>query len=192
MSATAPRALPAVTLAALAASTLAIAVLASMATFDGATASPTSTAVTTTTAAAASSTTRPAATSSSVAAGTTAVPTTTEAGPAPRGSQRVAATVDIEKIRPTSLPVRTLVITTAVVIAVLAIAGFVYGKLRSRPPGKPARRPAIAADGPTAVTDATPVGSPPLVAPPPTPLPPPQAQPLPPPEAVSEWAPPKP
>jgi hypothetical protein len=182
-----------VTLATLAASTLAIAVLASMATFDGATASPTSTAATTTTAAAASSTTRPAATSSSVAAGTTAVPTTTEAGPAPRGSPRVAATVDIEKIRPTSLPVRTLVVTTAVVIAMLAIAGFVYGKLRSRPPGKPARRPAIAADGPTPpVTDATPVGSPPLVAPPPMPLPPPQSQPLPPPEAVSEWAPPQP
>jgi hypothetical protein len=199
MSATAPRrARPAVTRATLAASALAIAVLASMATFDAASASPTSTAATTTTAAAASSTTRPAATSSSVAAGTTAVPTTTEAGPAPRGSQRVAATVDIEKIRPTSLPVRSIVITTALAIAVLAIAGFVYGKLRSRPPGTRARRPAIAADRPTPAPDATPVGSPPLVAPPPTlpppqtqPLPPPEAQPLPPPEAVSEWAPPK-
>src|SRR5262245_17022232 len=115
MSATAPRrALTAVTLATLAASTLAIAVLAGVASYDGATASPTSTAVPTTTGAAASSTTRPAATSSSVAASTTVAPTTTEAGPAPRASHRVAATVDIEKIRPTSLPVRTLVITTAV------------------------------------------------------------------------------
>jgi hypothetical protein len=192
MSATAPRrAVPAVTLAVLAASTVAIAVLACVAMYDGADASPTTTAVATTSGAAATSTTRPAPTTTRPAAATTAVPTTTEAGPAPRGSRRVAAAVDIEKIRPTSLPVQTLIITTAVVIAVLAIAGFVYGKVRSRPPGAPARRPAVAADAPTAATDATPVGSPPLVAPPPTPLPPPKAQPFPPPEAVSEWAPPK-
>ena len=125
------------TLAVLAASTVAMAVLARVAIYDGAGASPTTTAAATAGGAAATSTTRPASTTSRPAAGTTAVPTTTEAGPAPRGSRRVAAAVDIEKIRPTSLPVQTLVITTAVVIAALAIAGFVYGKVRSRPPGAP-------------------------------------------------------
>ena len=76
---------------------------------------------------AADTTTRPAPT-------TTAVTTTTEAGPPPRSSQRVAAAVDIEKIRPTSLPLRTMAIATAVVIAGLAIAGFFYGRVRSRIP----------------------------------------------------------
>ena len=96
---------------------------------------------------AAHSTTTTSTSTTSPASTTTAVTTTTEAGPPPRSSRRVAAAVDIEKIRPTSLPLRTMAIGTAVVIAGLAIAGFVYGKVRSRVPAvatarrSPLRRP---------------------------------------------------
>jgi hypothetical protein len=125
------------------------------------------------------STTRP--------APTTAAPATTEAGPPPRASRRVAAAVDIEKIRPTSMPFRTMGIATGILIGGLAIAGFVYGKVRSRPPVPAASRPAGVATGPPA-TDATPSGVPSETMPPPTPLPPPQR----PTDAVSDWAPPTP
>ena len=105
----------------------------------------------------------------------------------------MATAVDTEKIRPTSLPWRTMAITTAVVIAVLAVAGFVYGKLRSRPPGVKKAPAATASPAPPAAeprdVDAPPTETS-LPAPLATPLPPPQVQPLPPPEPVSEWAPP--
>jgi hypothetical protein len=188
MSATAPRRAPsAVTLTMLAAPIVAAAVLAGVSIDDVAVASPSTTVVTTTTAPATSST-RPPTTS-------TAVPTTTQAGPPPRGSRRVAAPVDIEKIRPTSLPLRTLAIATGALIVALAVAGFVYGKLRSQVPSAPRARPATAGDGPSppveaTPVDATPVDSPPLVTPQAAALPPPKVQPLPPPDVVSEWAPP--
>jgi hypothetical protein len=139
----------------------------------------------TTTVAATTSTTRPAPT-------TTAVTTTTEAGPPPRSSQRVAAAVDAEKIRPTTLPWRTMAIATAVVIAGLAIAGFVYGKVRSRTPAVATTRQVTVPPSEQPAQDPTPAGTAPLTAPPPTPLPPPRVTPLPQPESVNEWAPPKP
>jgi len=65
----------------------------------------------------------------------TSVPTpTTVPGPTPRASRRVASPVAIEKIRATSLPLRTMGITLTVVVASLAAAGFVYGRIRSRIP----------------------------------------------------------
>jgi hypothetical protein len=143
------------------------------------TVAPSTTAAGATTTAAATSTTSPGPT-------TTAVPTTTEAGPPPLNSRRVASAVDIEKVRPTSMPFRTMGIATAVLIAGLAVAGFVYGKVRSRPPTPAATRPAAADSMPGGV-DATPSGVPSAgMMPPPTPLPPPQR----PTEAVSDWAPP--
>lgn len=164
---------------------VAAALWGSVAPTDGAAAAPTTTvAAATTTTVAATTTTRPA---PSTTAGVT---TTTEAGPPPRSSQRVAVAVDAEKIRPTSLPLRTLGIATAVVIAALAIAGFVYGKVRSRVPVVATPRPVTEPPSGEPTGDATPMGSP-ITAPPPAPLPPPGADTLPPPEHVNEWAPPK-
>lgn len=150
---------------------------------DEAAAAPTTTAAATTTVA--PSTTSPAST-------TTGVTTTTEAGPPPRASQRVAADVDIEKIRPTSLPLRMMAIAMAVIIAGLAIAGFVYGKVRSRGPLVTKPRPDTAADASAPTIEGPPSGPPAVTIPPPTPLPPPEAGSLPPPEPVTAWAPPKP
>jgi hypothetical protein len=156
---------------------------------DNPAAAPTTTAAAPTTAAAASTTVAPSTTAA--APTTTGVTTTTEAGPPPRSSQRVAVpSVDIEKIRPTELPVRTIGFVTAIGIAVLAVAGFVYGKVRSRIPAPATPRPTPAQESNESSGDAPPPDSPPVM-PPPTPLPPPQAAPLPPPEAVNEWAPPK-
>jgi hypothetical protein len=105
----------------------------------------------------------------------------------------VAAPVEIEKIRPTSPPWQTLAIGTAVVIAGLAIAGFVYGKLRSRVPATVTPRPLTVPPAGPPITDPTPAGtSPPVTSPPPIELPPPDVSPLPPPEPASDWAPPRP
>jgi hypothetical protein len=151
---------------------------------DDASAAPTSTVAPTTTVA---STTTTAVTT------TTGVTTTTEAGPPPRASRRVAAPVDIEKIRPTSLPWSTMAFVTAIVIAGLAIAGFIYGRMRSHVPAAATPRPSSASPAGPPTTDPTPAGtSPPLVAPQPMPLPPPRSSPLPPPEPASDWAPPTP
>jgi hypothetical protein len=149
-------------------------------------AAPTTTAAPTTSAgattrSAGATTTRPAPT-------TTAVTTTTEAGPPPRNARRVASAVDIEKIRPTSMPFRMMGIATAVLIAGLAIAGFVFGKIRSRPPAPATPRTARADATPA---DATPSGPPAATMPPPTALPPPEPRPSPP-GATTDWAPPTP
>ena len=126
----------------------------SAATTEEVAAAPTTTvaAAPTTTVARTTSTTRPAPT-------TTAVTTTTEAGPPPRSSQRVAAAVDVEKIRPTSLPWRTMAIVTAVMIAGLAIAGFVYGKVRSRIPAVATPRSVMAPPSGQPTPDPTPAGT---------------------------------
>ena len=142
---------------------------------------------------AAPTTTAAAATTTSPAPTTTGVTTTTEAGPPPRSSQRVATDVDTEKIRPTSLPLRKMAIVTAVVIAGLAIAGSVYGRLRSRGPRPNKPGPATVGESASAaITDGPPTEPPSVTIPPPTPLPPPDASPLPPPEPVTAWAPPTP
>jgi hypothetical protein len=151
----------------------------------GAAAAPTTTtgAGPTTTTVAAATSTRPET--------TTGATSTTEAGPQPRSSQRVAPVVDIEKIRPVSLPLRALAIATAVLIVGLAIAGFVYGKIRSRVPAPATSRPVTEPPSGSRPSDATPAGTP-FAIPPPAPLPPPRPNPLPPPETVNEWAPPTP
>ena len=89
----------------------------------------------------------------------------------------MATDVDTEKIRPTSLPLRKMAIVTAVVIAGLAIAGFVYGRLRSRGPRPNKPGPATAAESASAaITDGPPTEPPSVTIPPPTPLPPPDAE----------------
>lgn len=130
-----------------------------------ATTPPTTTPATAAPTTAASPTTGPTA-----AAPTTAAPTTFP-GPTPRGAERVASPVDIEKIRATSLPLRRMGIGVGILIALLAIAGFVYGKFRSRVPIVKVPKPASAAAPPVGATTASPA----------TPLPPPAAIPLPPP-----------
>jgi hypothetical protein len=109
---------------------------------------------------------------------TTVVPTgsvpadataTTIPGPVPRPARRVATAIDTEKIRPTSLPFRALSVGVGVAIVCLAVAGFVYGKVRSRLPAVVMPKPTPAPPGPARQ-------------PPPTALPPPSP--------VSEWAPP--
>jgi hypothetical protein len=151
---------------------------------DDASAAPTTTAAATTTAAP---------TTTTATTTTVGVTTTTEAGPPPRGSRRVAAPVDTEKIRPTSLPWQTIAIGTAVIIAALAIAGFIFGRLRSRTPAVATARPLTVPPTGPPTTDPTPADTTtPLTRPPPIQLPPPEPSPLPPPEPASEWAPPTP
>ncbi len=107
------------------------------------------------------------------AAATTTVPVpTTIPGPVPRASRRVASPVAIEKIRATSLPLRTMGIVLAAVVAALAASGFVYGKIRSRIP--PVAIPQVAVPGGRDITGPLPAPSPATMRPPPAiPLPPP-------------------
>lgn len=117
-----------------------------------------------------------------VAATVTTAPaaSTTVAGPTPRPSRRVPTAVSTEKIRATSLPLRTMGVTTGVVIAALAATGFIYGRVRSRIPAVAVPRAAATA-GPVVQES----GSEPAT----TRLPPPRAIPLPPPmieDAVSD------
>jgi hypothetical protein len=121
-------------------------------------------------------------TTATTAAATT-VPPTTFPGPTPRQSTRVASPIDIEKIRATSLPFRTIGIAVGVTVLLLAVAGFVYGKVRSRIPAVKVPKLATAGPAPMAVQSQAP--APPLA----TPLPPPTPIPLPPPaveDAVSD------
>jgi hypothetical protein len=173
------------TVSLLIATALGVGALCVSASTTGAAAAPTTTigAGATTTTVAAATSTRPQT--------TTGVTSTTEAGPQPRESQRVAPVVDIEKIRPVSLPLRTLAIGTAVLIVGLAIAGFVYGKVRSRVPAPATPRLVTEPPSVPPANDRTPAGTP-FAIPPPAPLPPPRANPLPPPETMNEWAPPTP
>ena len=79
-----------------------------------------------------------------------------------------------------------MAIVTGVLIAGLAVAGFVYGKVRSRVPAEVRPRPPTS----ESVVAAETTEPQPITMPPPTPLPPPSANPLPPPEPITEWAPP--
>jgi hypothetical protein len=125
----------------------------------------------TTTVAATSAPTSAAPTPTTAAAPATTAPPTTFPGPAPRASQRVASPVDIEKIRATSLPFRVMGISVALAIVVLAIAGFLYGKVRSRIPA--VKVPKLAgAGGPSGGASATTTLPPPA----PIPLPPPAVE----------------
>lgn len=114
-------------------------------------------------------------------AATTVPAPTTIPGPTPRASRRVASPVAIEKIRATSLPLRAMGITVGLIVAALAAAGFVYGRVGSR-------IPAVAV--PKGAGPAGPDPSGPLPAPSAAPMsPPPHAIPLPPPiieDAVSD------
>jgi len=74
---------------------------------------------------------------------TTVLTPPTIPGPTPRASRRVASPVAIEKIRATSLPLRTMGITLTVVVASLAAAGFVYGRIRSRTPSAAVPKSAV-------------------------------------------------
>lgn len=118
-----------------------------------------------------------------VIGGATTVPAipTTVAGPPPRESRRVPAAVPIEKIRATSLPLRSLGVTFGVVVAALAISGFVFGRIRSRIPpvaNQKAARPS--GPLPAGATRSAPV-APQMPPPPATPLPPPTIE-----DAVSD------
>jgi hypothetical protein len=78
-------------------------------------------------------TTAPAASGSAAPTTVPASPSTVP-GPTPRESRRVPTAVDIEKIRATSLPLRTMAITSGFAVVALAAIGFVYGRVRSRVP----------------------------------------------------------
>jgi len=118
-----------------------------------------------------------------VVGGATTVPAiqTTVAGPPPRESRRVPAAVPIEKIRATSLPLRSLGVTFGVVVAALALSGFVFGRVRSRIPSV-ANQKAASPSGPfpAGATRSAPV-APQMPPPPATPLPPPAIE-----DAVSD------
>ena len=83
-----------------------------------------------------------------------------------------------------------MAIVTAVVIAGLAIAGFVYGKVRSRVPAVATPRPVTSPPSGQPTTDPTPAGTSPLDRPATDTAAAASSDPLPPPEPVSEWAPP--
>lgn len=137
----------------------------------------------TTTVAATSAPTTVAPAPTTAAAPATTAPPTTFPGPAPRASQRIASPVDIEKIRATSLPLRTMGIAVALVVLVLAVAGFVYGKIRSRIPAVKVPKLATSGAPPIAVQSQAPAPPSATALPPPTPisLPPPAVE-----DAVSD------
>jgi hypothetical protein len=140
-------------------------------------------------------TTPPTTTVAGTSAPTTAAPTapattvpspaapTTLPGPTPRASSRVASPIDIEKIRATSLPFRTMGIAIGGTILLLAVAGFIYGKLRSRIPAVKVPKLAAAGSAPTAAPTQASASSSGAPLPPPTPfqLPPPAVE-----DAVSD------
>jgi hypothetical protein len=138
--------------------------LAATSAVTGATTAPTTTVATTrptTTVAPTTPTTVPA----------TTVPPSTYPGPTPRAMTRVASPIDIEKIRATSVPFRTMGIAVGVTVLLLAVAGFIYGKVRSRIPAVKVPKLATVGPAPMAGQSEAPALRSATSLPPPTPIP---------------------